>query len=68
MPTGHAATEVVPSAFCLDPDGRFLLAAGTATGRLASYRIDGDSGALTPLAVEEVGPRPAAVTTVRLGN
>jgi 6-phosphogluconolactonase len=68
MPTGHAATEVVPSAFCLDPDGRFLFAAGTASGRLASYRIDGYSGALTPLAVEEVGPRPTAGTAVRLGN
>jgi len=68
MPTGHAATEAVPSAFCLDPDGRFLFAAGTATGRLASYRIDGDSGALTPLAVQEVGPRPAAVAAVRFGN
>src|SRR5579863_8168982 len=37
---GHAPAEAVPSAFCLDPGGRFLFAAGTATGRLASYRID----------------------------
>jgi 6-phosphogluconolactonase len=68
-PAGHAATEAVPSAFCLDPDGRFLFAAGTATGRLASYRIDADNnGALTPLTVHEVGPRPAAVAAVRLGS
>jgi 6-phosphogluconolactonase len=68
MPAGHAATEAVPSAFCLDPDGRFLFAAGTATGRLASYRIDDENGALTPLAVQEVGPRPAAIAAVRLGS
>jgi len=68
MPAGHAATEAVPSAFCLDPEGRFLFAAGTATGRLASYRIDDEIGALTPLAVQEVGPRPAALAAVCLGN
>ena len=58
---GHAATEAVPSAFCLDPTGNFLFAAGTGTGRLASYRIDQASGALSPLATTEVGKRPAAV-------
>jgi 6-phosphogluconolactonase len=68
MPAGHAATESVPSAFCLDPEGKFLFAAGTASGRLASYRIDGDNGALIPLAVADVGPRPAAVAAVRLAN
>lgn len=67
-PAGHAATEPVPSAFCLDPAGRFLFAAGTASGRLASYRLDGESGALTPLAVQDVGSRPAAVAAVRLAD
>jgi 6-phosphogluconolactonase len=64
---GHAPTEPVPSAFCLDPAGRFLFAVGTASGRLASYRIDQQTGALTPLAVEEVGQRPAAALATRLG-
>ena len=64
---GHAATEAVPSAFCLDPAGHFLFAVGTASGRLASYRINQPSGALTPLAVDEVGRRPAAVLATRLG-
>jgi 6-phosphogluconolactonase len=64
--SGHAATEAVPSAFCLDPEGKFLFAAGTASGRLASYRIDGETGALAPLAVQDVGSRPAAVAAVRL--
>lgn len=64
---GHAPTEAVPSAFCLDPAGRFLFAAGTASGRLASYRIDQETGALAPLAAEAVGQRPAAVLAARVG-
>jgi len=64
---GHAPTEPVPSAFCLDPEGGFLFAAGTASGRLASYRIDGERGTLTPIAVQNVGQRPAAIAAVSLG-
>jgi 6-phosphogluconolactonase len=64
---GHIPTEAVPSAFCLDPAGHFLFAVGTASGRLASYRINQQTGALTPLAVEEVGQRPATVLAARLG-
>ena len=45
----------------LDPAGHSLFAVGTASGRLASYCINQQSGALSPLAVEEVGKRPAAV-------
>jgi 6-phosphogluconolactonase len=65
--SGHAATEAVPSAFALDPDGRFLFAAGTASGRLASYRIDAQTGGLTPLRTQTVGQRPAAVLATRYG-
>jgi 6-phosphogluconolactonase len=64
---GHVPTEAVPSAFCLDPAGRFLFTAGTASGRLASYRIDDNTGALSPLAATAVGQRPAAVLATRLG-
>ena len=64
---GHAPTEAVPSAFALDPDGRFLFAAGTASGRLASYRIDSATGGLTPLRTQTVGQRPAAVLATRYG-
>jgi 6-phosphogluconolactonase len=64
---GQTPTEAVPSAFCLDPAGHFLFVAGTASGRLASYRIDQQSGALMPLSVIEVGKRPAAVLAARLG-
>jgi 6-phosphogluconolactonase len=65
---GHASTEPVPSAFCLDPAGHFVFAAGSASGRLASYRIDEANGALTPLATYEVGRRPQAVLATALGS
>ncbi len=65
---GHVSTEVVPSAFGLDPAGHFVFAAGTASGRLASYRINGETGALTPLSIYAVGQRPAAVLATRLGD
>jgi hypothetical protein len=33
-PIGHMSTEAVPSPFSLDPEGRFIFAAGSASGRL----------------------------------
>ena len=66
-PAGHVPTEAVPSAFALDPDGRFLFAAGTASGRLASFGIDAQTGGLTPLRTQTVGQRPAAVLATRYG-
>ena len=65
-PAGHAGTEAVPSAFSLDPSGRFVYAAGSATGRLASYRVD--DGRLAPLDVYAVGARPMWVLTTTLGE
>jgi 6-phosphogluconolactonase len=64
---GRTPTEAVPSAFGLDPAGNFLFAAGSATGRLASYRINGDTGALSPLTTYAVGQRPMAVLAARFG-
>ena len=65
---GQVPTEAVPSAFGLDPAGRFVFAAGTASGRLASYRINQETGALTPLTTYAVGQRPGAVLAARLGD
>jgi 6-phosphogluconolactonase len=65
-PAGHAPTEAVPTAFGLDSRGMFLYSAGTASGRLASYRVDGATGALNPLEVYTVGRRPTAVLAVPL--
>ena len=65
-PAGHAQTEPVPTALGLDSTGTFLFSAGTATGRLAAYRIDATTGALAALDVYTVGKRPAAVLAVPL--
>jgi 6-phosphogluconolactonase len=65
---GHVATEAVPSAFSLDPVGSFVFAVGTVSGRLASYRIGGETGALMPIATQAVGQRPAAVLIISLGD
>jgi 6-phosphogluconolactonase len=65
---GHVATEVVPSAFSVDPEGHFVFAAGSASGRLASYRIQGETGALTPLETYAVGQRPMAVLVTQVGD
>ena len=67
-PIGQVPTEAVPSAFGLDPEGKFVFAAGTASGRLASYRVNGETGVLTPLTTYAVGQRPAAVMAARLGD
>jgi len=64
---GRASTEPVPTAFSLDPAGRFIFAAGSASGDLASYRIDEETGVLTPLATYALGQRPQAVLATRLG-
>jgi 6-phosphogluconolactonase len=65
---GQVATEAVPSAFGLDPSGQFAFAAGSATGKLASYRIQRETGALTPLQTYAVGQRPMAVLLTQVGN
>jgi 6-phosphogluconolactonase len=65
---GPVATEAVPSAFSLDPEGHFLFAAGSASDRLASYRVNSDTGALTPLGMYAVGKRPMWVLITRLGG
>jgi len=62
------STEAVPSAFALDPAGSFVFVVGTATGRLASYRINDETGALSALANYAAGQRPAAVLVTSVDN
>lgn len=61
---GHYPTEATPRFFELDPSGRFVYSVGQRSGRLASYRIDAASGALTPLEQREVGDSPLWITFV----
>ena len=63
-PAAHVETEAVPSAFSLDPSGRYVYAAGSATNRLAAYSIDCRSGAMTSLGAYDVGERPMSVLTM----
>ena len=65
---GQMSTEAVPNAFSLDPRDNFLFAAGTASGRLASYRINGDTGELTPLETYPMGRQPSWVLVTSLGD
>lgn len=53
-----APTEPEPRACQIDPAGRLLLAAGLTSGRIAVYRIEPQTGRLTPLTVTEVGESP----------
>jgi len=54
---GQQPTEPTPRTFGIDPQGRFLYAAGQGSGRLAAYRIDAQ-GTLEPLDRYDVGERP----------
>lgn len=55
---GQVPTEPVPRAFSLDPEGNFLYVAGLESGRLASYRVDPNTGVLEPREVYAVGQGP----------
>ena len=63
---GRVATEPVPRALSLDPEGNFLFVAGLESGRLASYRVDNESGELSPLEVYHVGNKPMWVLVTKL--
>ena len=65
---GHVATQAVPRAFSLDPQGKFIYAAGLETGNLTSYVIDQATGGLTPSEIYPVGNRPMWVLITELGG
>jgi 6-phosphogluconolactonase len=67
-PIGRVSAEPVPRAVSLDPEGSFFFAAGLESGRLGSYRVNGDSGKLEPMEVYDVGRRPMWVLTTKLGE
>jgi 6-phosphogluconolactonase (cycloisomerase 2 family) len=63
---GQEPTEKTPRSFDLDPAGQYLFAAGESSGRLAAYRVDGESGRLKRLATYPAGKRPWWVLAVDL--
>ena len=66
MATGRVEAEPVPRAFGLDPSGSFVFASGLESGRLISYRVDGERGTLEPLETYEVGETPMWVLVTTL--
>jgi len=64
--TGRVASEPIPNALSLDPQDKFLFSAGQESGRMASFRVNADSGELTPLETYPVGNRPVWVSIIEL--
>ncbi len=67
---GWVATEPDVRPLCLDPEGRFLVTAGSGTnsGRLATYEINQATGELIPLEVYEGGNGPMWILMTRLSG
>ena len=63
---GQEPTEKTPRSFDLDPSGKYLFAAGEASGKLVTYGIDGKSGQLKKQEVYVVGKMPWWVLAVDL--
>jgi 6-phosphogluconolactonase len=62
---GQTPTEKTPRSFEIDPDGRYLFGAGEGSGKLAVYRIDEMSGALTRIHTVDVGKSLTWVMAVK---
>ena len=63
----RVATEPGVRPLCIDPDGRFMAAAGSggASGRLVTYEINAATGAMTPLASYDAGNGPMWILMTR---
>lgn len=62
---GQTPTEKTPRSFEIEPDGKYVLAGGEGSGKLAVYRVDIDSGKLAPLATHDVGKSVSWVLAVK---
>jgi 6-phosphogluconolactonase len=67
-PLGQTPTEKTPRSFDIDPTGRFVLAAGEGSGKLAVYQVDPATGKLTRRHTFDVGKSLTWVTAVQLGD
>ena len=61
------ATEGIdfPRNFAIDPTGRFLIAANQNSSNLVTFRIDRDTGALTPAGSGVEVPSPVSIVFAR---
>ena len=65
--TGSFSTDKEPRGFNIDPQGRYLLAAGRITDCIISSAIDRESGSLTEVARHAAGRGPNWIEMVSLG-
>lgn len=65
---GQTPTEKTPRSFAVDPDGKYVLAAGEGSGKLAVYQVDPATGKLTRQDTLEVGKSLSWVQIIKLGE
>lgn len=65
---GQTPTEKNPRSFDIEPEGRFVFAAGEDTGKLAVYQVDQETGKLTRLHTYDVGKSVTWVLVVKVGE
>ncbi len=63
-----SASERVPRAFAIDPQGKYLYSAGIESGQMSAFRIDQATGKLDRMATYPLGQRPMWVLATRLGG
>ena len=64
---GHVTSEPTPRGFAIEPQGKFLLCAGMASGGVATYAIDPDTGALERRGAAHAGAGANWVEVVEFG-
>jgi 6-phosphogluconolactonase len=62
---GQTPTEQTPRSFEIEPEGRYLFGAGEGSGRLAVFKVDGETGKLTRLQTLDVGKSLTWVVAVK---
>jgi 6-phosphogluconolactonase len=67
-PLGQTPTEKTPRSFDVDPSGRWVLAAGEGTGKLAVYQVDPEKGTLIRVHTYDVGKSLTWVMAVKIGD
>jgi len=65
---GQTPTEKTPSSFEIEQEGRWLFGAGEGSGKLAVFRVDESSGALTRSHTVEVGKSVTWVMAVKMAS
>ncbi len=63
---GIVASEPRPNALCLGPGDRYIYSAGQDSGQMAIFRVEQDSGALSPVATVPLGNGPCWISIVEL--